>query len=127
MRILQGDIYWVDFGDPLESSGAGYESSGAGYTHPAVVVQSDVFNKTAIDTVVVCEITETMKLGKAPGNVTLLPGEGGLREMSVVNVSLIIAVDKGDLRDWIGRLRPDRVQEIIYGIRYLLEGRPPTT
>jgi mRNA interferase MazF len=117
VKILQGDIYWVDFGDPLGSE--------AGYTHPAVVVQSDVFNKSAIKTVVVREVTETLKLGKAPGNVTLLPGEANLRETSVVNVSLMESVDKKDLGDWIGRLRPDRVQEILNGIRYLLEGRPP--
>ncbi len=77
MRILQGDVYWVDFGTP----------SGSGYTHPAVVVQSDSFNSSPIDTVVVCEVTETLKLDRAPGNVTLLPGEANLREMSVVNVS----------------------------------------
>jgi mRNA interferase MazF len=79
VRILQGDVYWVDFGTP--------SGSGPGYTHPAVVVQSDAFNNSPIDTVVVCEVTETLKLGRAPGNVTLLPGEANLREMNVVNVS----------------------------------------
>ncbi len=113
MRIRQGDIYWVDFGEP--------SGSGPGFMHPALVVQSDTFNKSAIDTVVVCEVTETLRLGKARGNVELVPGEANLPMQSVVNVSQIFTVDKTDLRDWIGRLDVYRLREVLEGLRLLLE------
>jgi mRNA interferase MazF len=114
VRVRQGDVYWVDFGEP--------SGSRPGYTHPAVVIQSDTFNKSAIDTVVVCEVTETLRLGKARGNVALVPGEANLPMQSVVNVSQIFTVNKTDLRDWIGRLDAFRVREVLDGLHLLLEG-----
>ena len=114
MRIRQGDVYWVDFGDPSKS--------GPGFIHPGLVVQSDIFNKSAIDTVVVCEVTETLRLGKARGNVELVPGEANLPMQSVVNVSQIFTVDKADLGNWIGRLDVYRMREVLDGLHLLLEG-----
>ena len=70
-------------------------------------------------------ITSTLKRASARGNVLLLEGEGGLREDSVVNVSLITHVNKADLRRRMGTLRPDQLQEILDGIRLLLEGPQP--
>lgn len=112
MKILRGDIYWVHLRDPTGSE--------PGYSHPAVVVQSDIANKSDIDTVVCCEITETQRAAKSRENIVLVPGEADLPEHSVVNVSQIFTVDKTDLGDCIGRLRPDRVEEIIDGINHLM-------
>jgi mRNA interferase MazF len=114
VRIRQGDIYWVDFGEPSGSE--------PGYRHPGLVIQSDTFNKSVIATVVVCEVTETLKLGKARGNVELVPGEANLPMQSVVNVSQIFTVDKTDLGDWIGRLDVYRMREVLDGLHFLLEG-----
>jgi mRNA interferase MazF len=85
------------------------------------VVQRDAINKSKIKTVVVCMITSTQKRVHAQGNVFLLAGEGGLREDSVVNVSLITHVNKDDLKGKIGTLRMERVQEIYKGIQTLLK------
>lgn len=115
MAILQGDIYWVDFGDASGSKAA--------YLHPAVVVQHDSVNRSKIETVVVCQLTTTGKLANAPGNVQLFPGEGNLPEPSVVNVSLVTHVNKTDLLEKIGTLRPDQVGEILNGFRLIVEGR----
>ena len=90
--------------------------------HPVVVVQSDTFNQSDFKTVVVCELTETLDLGKARGNVEVVPGEANLKMQSVVNVSQIFTVDKRDLKEWIGKLDSDRVREILDGLRLLLEG-----
>lgn len=114
MSIRQGEIYWVDFGEA--------EGSKARGVYPGVVVQHDAFNKSKIDTVVVCLITGTLKRAKARGNVLLLKGEGGLKKDSVVNVSLITHVNKADLLGKIGTLRPERVREILDGVSVLLEG-----
>ncbi|MEW6540445.1 MAG: type II toxin-antitoxin system PemK/MazF family toxin [Bacillota bacterium] len=115
MVIRQGDIYWVDFGEPAGSA--------PGYRHPCVVVQNNLFNRSRINTVVVCALTSNLKRGKAPGNVALDSGEGNLPQQSVVNVSQIITVDKRDLVERIGAVSGNRVREILDGVRLLLESR----
>lgn len=98
------------------------EGSKASGVYPGVVIQHDDVNKSKIKTVVVCLITTTLKRVRAPSNVLLLKNEGGLREDSVANVSLITHVNKTDLQSRIGTLHPDRVREILDGTRLLLEG-----
>ncbi|MFP4102240.1 type II toxin-antitoxin system PemK/MazF family toxin [Coleofasciculus sp.] len=46
MVVKQGDIYWVDLGDPVGSA--------PGFLHPHVVIQNDAFNQSQIRTIVVC-------------------------------------------------------------------------
>ena len=113
--ISQGDIYWCDLGRP--------SGSGPGFLHPYVVVQNDVFNRSRIETVVVCGLTSTLHLAEAPGNVLLEAGEASLPKRSVVNVSQVYTLDKEELIEKIGTLSPDRVQEILDGLYLLLEPR----
>ncbi len=115
MVINQGDIFWIDLGVP--------SGSAPGYRHPHVVVQNNLFNRSRINTVVVCALTSNLKRGSAPGNVLLSPGEAGLPKPSVVNVSQIFTVDKSDLVEKIGALAPQRVREVLDGIHLLLEPR----
>ena len=113
--IRQGDIYWIDLGEPLGSA--------PGFRHPHVVVQNDVFNSSRIHTVVVCALTSNLRRAEAPGNVLLQLGEANLPQQSVVNVSQIFTVDKRQMEDKIGSLSPARVGEILEGIRLVLEPR----
>ena len=53
MRIDRGDLFWLA---PEHSGGAS-----AGYSHPHVVVQDDVFNRSRIETVVVSQICSVAK------------------------------------------------------------------
>ena len=115
MVIQQGEIYWIDLGDPTGSS--------PGYKHPHVVIQNNIFNQSRINTVVVCVITSNLKRATAPGNVLLDEGEGNLPKQSVVNVSQIFTVDKRDLEEKIGMLSRKRVSEILAGIQLVLEPR----
>jgi len=87
-----------------------------------VVVQSDDFNRSRIGTVVVCELTSVLRRANDPGNVLLVPGEGQLPEQSVVNVSRIVTLDKEILGNRIGRLDPERMREVLDGVRLVLEG-----
>jgi mRNA interferase MazF len=115
VEILQGDIYWVDFGAPLGSE--------PGYRHPHVVIQNNIFNKSRINTVVVCALTSNLKRATSPGNVLLVPGEGSLAKQSVVNVTQISTVDKKDLIKKIGALSQNRVDEILKGTDLVLKRR----
>ena len=94
--IRQGQIYWLDFGPAAGSAPA--------ERHPCVVVQNDVFNRSAIATSVVCLVTSNLSRANAPGNVLLKSGEANLPKASVVNVSQILTVDKTELVDCIGKL-----------------------
>lgn len=113
MIIRQGDVYWIDLGEP--------EGSEPGYRHPHVVVQNNVFNHSKINTVVVCALTSNLKRAAVPGNVLLKKGEGGLKKESVVNISQVVTVNKSDLTERIGALPSTRVRQIVAGLKLLIE------
>ena len=115
MVVNQGDVFWVEFGEPSGSE--------PGYRHPHVVIQNNVFNRSRIQTVVVCALTSNLKRAKAPGNVLLEKGEANLPKQSVVNISQIFTVNKSDLVEKVGSLSHDRVYQILEGIQLLTAPR----
>lgn len=115
MVIQQGDLFWIQFDDPVGSA--------PGYKHPHVVIQNNVFNRSRISTTVVCALTSNLKRASAPGNVLLNVGEGDLPKQSVVVVSQIVTVDKTELGECIGRLSRARVRQILEGIDLVLQPR----
>ncbi len=115
MVIRQGNIFWVDLGNPEEPE--------PGYRHPHLVIQNDVFNASHIQTVVVCALTSNLERAKSPGNVLLRKGEANLPKKCVVNVSQIYTVAKADLIEKIGSLSIDRFDNVLKGVRLLIEPR----
>ena len=115
MVIKQGEIYWVDFGQPRGSEPA--------FRHPHIVIQNNLFNASKINTVVVCSLTSNIKRAEAPGNVLLQKGEANLPKKSVVNISQIFTVNKSDLANKIGQVLEKRFNEILDGIKLLTEPR----
>jgi len=115
MVINQGDIFWIDLDEP--------SGSGPGYRHPHAVIQNNVFNRSRINTVVVCALTSNLDRANAPGNVMLEPGEAGLPKQSVVVVSQIFTVDKSQLGEHTGTLSKKRIRQILEGIKLLTEPR----
>ncbi|MEC4813449.1 MAG: type II toxin-antitoxin system PemK/MazF family toxin [Scytonema sp. PMC 1069.18] len=106
--IHQGDVYWIDLGQPIGSEPA--------YIHPYVVIQNDLLNRSQIRTVIVCALTTNLRRAKAPGNVLLEVGEADLPGQSVVNVSQVFTVDKALLTEKIGSLSRQRIQQILAGL-----------
>lgn len=88
-----------------------------------MIVQNNAFNSSRINTVVVCGLTSNLRRAGDPGNVLLFPGEADLPEQSIVNISQIVTLDKGQLRERIGTLSPERIREVLRGINLLLEPR----
>ena len=117
MNIQQGDIFWVELGEPTGSEPA--------FRHPYVVIQNNVFNASRLNTVVLCALTSNLRRAKAPGNVLLRKGEAGLPKESVVNITQIITVDKSDLGKRIGSLPKGKVNQILEGVKLLLAPRDP--
>ncbi len=115
MVIRQGEVYWVDLGEPRGSE--------PDFRRPYIVIQNNIFNTSRINTVVVCSITSNLRRGTAPGNVLLGKGEANLPKKSVVNITQISTVDKSDLMELVGRVSEKRVLEILDGLILLTEPR----
>ena len=112
MVIRRGDIWWASLDPPQGSS--------PGYSHTVVIIQSDDFNKSAIQTIVGLVITSNLHLAEAPGNVLLNKAASGLPKDSVVNVSQIVTIDKSYLREKVSHLPKAVVAEITEGLQLVL-------
>lgn len=110
--VERAGVWWVDLGDPIGSA--------PGYRRPALVVSSDRFNRSRIATALIVTITSNLRLGDAPGNVALPEGTGGLSKASVVNVSQLLTIDRGQLTDRIGALDALRMRSVDDGLRLVL-------
>ena len=112
MVLERGDLWWADLADPVASE--------PGYKRPVLIIQSDAFNRSGINTVIAVVITSNLRLEQAPGNVRLSAKKTGLPKESIANVSQIITLDKQFLRDKCGRLPGDLMSEIEEGVRLAL-------
>ena len=115
MVIKQGDVFWVDLGEPWGSEPA--------YRHPHVVIQNNVFNRSRVNSVVVCALTSNLKRAKAPGNVLLEKGEANLPKQSLVNITQLFTVNKSDLKEKIGSLSRNRLTQVLQGVELLVMPR----
>ncbi len=112
-RDHQGDVFRVNLKEPTGSE--------PGYRHPHVIIQNNLFNRSRINTVVVCALTSNLKRSKAPGNVLLSKGGANLPKKSVINISQIFTIDKGLLSERIGSLSEERFLQVLEGIKILTE------
>jgi mRNA interferase MazF len=65
-------------------------------------------------------LTSNLKWADAPGNVLLDARATGLSQSSVANVSLIVAIDKRQLTECVGRLAQRQVELVFSGIDIML-------
>ncbi len=112
MVVERGEVWWADLPRP--------EGSEPGYGRPVVVVQSDSFNRSCIQTVIVIALTTNLRLEAAPGNFPLSADESGLPRDSVVNVSQMVTLDKSFLKERVSRLEAHLVLRLEEGLREVL-------
>lgn len=113
MVIKRGEIWWAAFPEPA--------GSGPGYKRPILIIQADEFNKSKINTIIVAVITSNTRLAVAPGNVFLSPRKSKLPKESVVNVSLIITIDKSFLSEKIHTLSDEIIAQVDEGLKLVLK------
>jgi mRNA interferase MazF len=106
--IGQGETWWADLGEPVGSA--------PGYRRPVVVVQCDALNTSRIATVVCVPLTSNLKWERAPGNVLLSAAATSLPKDSVANVSLIVALDKRQLVERVGKIPRRQLELVLSGI-----------
>jgi mRNA interferase MazF len=110
--IGRGEIWWATLPEPVGSE--------PGFRRPVLVVQSNDFNRSRINTVIAVVITSNTRLAEAPGNVFLPQGVTGLPKDSVANISQVITIDKGFLTERTGLLPPEFVHRVEAGLRLIL-------
>ena len=111
MVIAQGDIVWVDFPPARGSEPA--------KARPAVVVQSDAFNRSQLQTVLVVPLTSNLDRAHLPGNVRLRARDR-LTRASVASVVHVGVVDRAMLRRRLGRVAPSELDAILDGVLLVL-------
>lgn len=110
--IERGEVWWADLSSPT--------GSGPGHPRPVVVVSADAFNSSRINTVTVALITSNTERAGAPGNVAVPATAAGLQRDSVVNVTQVATIDKGELRSRVGRLPFELLDQLDAGLRLAL-------
>lgn len=108
----RGEIWWASLPEPTGSA--------PGFRRPVLVVQSDFFNVSHIQTVIVAAISSNLNLVAAPGNVFLPAAKSGLPKDSVINVSQVITVNKFLLTEKVSQLSPAQMNEVESGLRLVL-------
>lgn len=113
MVIKRGEIWWAELPEPA--------GSGPGYKRPLIIIQSNDFNNSNINTIIAAVITTNIHLADAPGNVLLSTKKSKLPKKSVANISQLITVDKSFLTEKVYTLSNKVMEQIDSGIRLVLK------
>ncbi len=112
MVIERGEIWWADLFEPVGSS--------PGLPRPVLIIQSDKFNQSRINTVIIAIISTNLKLTNSEGNVLLTARQTSLPKDSVVNISQLFTIDESLLRDYVGALSAKKIEQVDNGLRLVL-------
>jgi mRNA interferase MazF len=112
MVIRRGEIWWANLPEPSDSE--------PGFRRPVLIVQSDFFNATKINTLVALAITTNRALAEMPGNVVLSRAASGLPKESVVNITQILTIDKRLLLEYVETVSERKMEQVEKGLRLVL-------
>jgi mRNA interferase MazF len=108
----RGGICWTDLGEARGSKPA--------KRRPVLVIQSDPFNTSHLNTTIAAVITSNTALAAMPGNVFLPAAVSGLPKDSVINVTALITLDKSDLEEPVGYAPASLMDDVGRGLRRVL-------
>ncbi len=111
--IRRGSVWWADLGE--------LRGSAPGGRRPVLVLQSDRFNESSINTCVVATITSNTALAEQPGNVFVPATASGLGRDSVVNMTQISTINRDELTNDLGDLPAYLFEEAERGLRLVLD------
>jgi mRNA interferase MazF len=114
--MTRGDIWWADLGIPVGSE--------PGFRRPVLLVQSDYFTASRINTVICIPFTTNLVLADAPGNVFINKSDTGLGKDSVAIVSHLTCMDKARFIEKVSALDPGLLIDVEEGILLVLGMEP---
>jgi len=107
----RGEIWLVDFGEPVGREQAGLR--------PAVVVSSDALNDGPAGVLLVVPVTSTRR--DLPSHVEIEPEESALHHPSYAKCEDVKSISERRLVDRLGVVSPEPLFEIGRVLRYLFE------
>ena len=110
--MRRGEIWWAEFRPPFGSE--------PGTRRPVLILQSNDFTDSPIQTVVTAALTSNLRLAEAPGNIRCRPSKTGLSKPSVINVSQVATLDKSRLTERAGALDSKSLARVEMGVRLVL-------
>ena len=113
MVIKRGQTWWAELPEPVGSE--------PGYKRPLLIIQSNDFNKSKINTIIAAVITSNIRLSAAPGNIILSAKKSKLPKESVINISQLITIDKSFLTEKINTLPYSIMAKVDEGVRLVLQ------
>ena len=113
--MVRGEIWWANL--PYS------EGSKPAKRRPVLIIQSDSFNRSGINTVICAAITSNTELASLPGNLLLEKTVSKLDKTSAVNFSQIATVDKTDLTEQVAMLPKSVIEKINNCLKMVLEIR----
>jgi mRNA interferase MazF len=112
--IQQGQIWWADLDETKETNN--------GRRYPVLIVQSNPFNRSIIETVVCVVLASNWRLAAAPGNVLLSHADTGLSQAAVARVSQLLTLNRRFLYEYVGTVPPWVLESVLDGVQ-LMFGR----
>lgn len=95
-RFQRGQIYYCDLSPAFKSEQGG--------VRPVLIIQNNLGNKIS-PTVIVCAITSQTDKRRLPTHIEIGKNDvNGLKKDSIVMTEQVRTVDKGRMRDYIGKL-----------------------
>ena len=110
--MKRGEIWWASMEEP--------QGSEPGFRRPVIIVSSNEFNLSLINTATAIVVTSNLRLADAPGNFKLSRKVTGLSRDSVANVSQVITLDKTFLTEMVGKLDARHTNLLNSGLRLAL-------
>ena len=110
--MKRGEIWWASIEEPRGSE--------PGYRRPVIIISSNDFNKSLIQTVIVAVVTSNLNLEHAPGNFKIPKNNSKLTKESVANVSQLLTLDKHFLTEKVGSLNTQQLNLLNNGLKLSL-------
>lgn len=109
--MKQGEIWYANLNPAEGSEQAGFR--------PVVIISGNLLNQY-LNVVIVCPITSQVKDYK--GNVVITPNKtNGLKKRSEILVFHVRSLAKHRLKENIGKIQPDQLQQLIQGLNEMLK------
>ena len=100
----QRDIWWADLGQA--------QGSEAAFHRPVVILQSDAINLGRLQTYLCAPMTANLATRVVPWNLLVPKTESGLDRDSVVQTHLLLALNRSQLNENVGRITDRQLEQL---------------
>ena len=111
--MVKGEIWWASLPSPRGSEPA--------KKRPVLIIQSDDYNSSNLNTVICAVVTSNLRLAKVPPNILLEKAISHLQRTSVINFSQILTIDKSFLIQMVSMLPKQFIQSINGALKTILD------